>query len=177
MTTEAILAALVIFVLRVANNAISTIRVVLITRQQRLLASVLGFIESLVFAVTITSVVTDLSNWLNLVAYSAGFSVGAYLGMFIEARFITSYMTVNIISKERGHEIAVALRDAGFGVTETAGEGRDGQVTILRSVVLNREVPRLMDVIRATHEDAFVAIEQARHIQRGYLRASRPLVQ
>lgn len=176
MTTEAILAALAIFVLRVINNAIGTIRVVLITRQRRLLASGLGFLESLIFAVTITSVVTDLSNWMNLVAYCGGFSVGAYLGMVLEARFITSYMTVNIISRDRGHDIALALREAGFGVTETAGEGRDGHVIMLRSVVLNREVPRLMEIVRVTHEEAFVAIEQARHIQRGYLRASRPLL-
>lgn len=175
MTTEAILIALTIFVLRVVNNALGTVRIVLITRQQRFLAAALGFIESFIFVLTITSVVTDFSNVLNLVAYCGGFSVGSYLGMAIEARFITSFMTVNIVSQNRGHEIATALREAGYGVTETVGEGRDGQVTMLRSVVNNREVPRLLSVVREVEADAFCAVEQARHIQRGYVRASRPL--
>lgn len=175
LTQDAVLLALVVFVLRVVNNAMGTVRVVLITRQRRLLASGLGFIESLIFAVTITSVVTDLSNILNLVAYCGGFSVGSYLGMYIEDRFIKSYVTVNIIAQNHGHEIAVALRDAGYGVTESTGEGLQGPVVMLHSVVVHRDLPRLLAIVREKNPDAFVSMEQLRAIQRGFVRASRPL--
>ena len=30
-------------------------------------------------------------------------------------------------------------------MTETVGEGKDGAVTMLRSVVVNREVPKMLD--------------------------------
>jgi len=175
VTTDAILIALTIFVLRVFNNAMGTVRVVIITRQRRLLAAFIGFFESLIFAITMAWVVTDFTNVLNLLAYCLGFSVGSYLGMMIEARFITSFMTVNIIAPEKGHEIATALREAGYGVTETVGEGKDGEVIMLRSVVNNRDVPRLLHVVQDTHDRAFVSVEQARAVQRGYVRPSRPL--
>jgi uncharacterized protein YebE (UPF0316 family) len=176
LSTNAILLALVIFVLRVINNAMGTVRVVLINRGQRNLAAGIGFVESFIFVFTITSIVTDFDNVLNLIAYCGGFSVGSYLGMAIEARFITSYMTVNVITHERGHEIATALRNAGYGVTEHVGEGRDGQVTIIRSVCVNRNVPAILEVVHGTHPQAFVSVEEARHIHRGHVvRASRPL--
>lgn len=176
MTTDAILLALLIFGLRVANNAMGTVRIVLINRGQRWLASGIGFVESLVFVFTITSVVNDFGNVLNLIAYCGGFSAGSFLGMAIERRFITSYMTVNVITHEHGHEIALALREAGYGATEHVGEGRDGQVTIIRSVCVNRNVPNMLEVVRSTHPEAFVSVEEARHIQRGHIvRASRPL--
>lgn len=176
LSTDAILLALLIFILRVINNAMGTVRVVLINRGKRNLAASIGFVESFIFVFTITSIVTDFTNALNLLAYCAGFSVGSYVGMAIESRFITSYVTVNVISHERGHEIATALRDAGYGVTEHVGEGRDGQVTIIRSVCVNRNLPAMLEVVRDTHAEAFVSVEEARHIQRGHvIRASRPL--
>ncbi len=173
LSTDALLFAAAIFFLRILNTGIGTVRLVIITRQQRLLAAFLAFFEALLFAVTISSVATDLNNVMNLIAYCGGFSVGNYVGMMIERRFITSFMTVNVIASERGHEIAAALRDHGYAVTETIGEGKDGAVTMLRSVIVNREVPKMIDVIRATHDEAFVAVEEARAVHRGWVRAAR----
>lgn len=170
ITLDALLLAGAIFVLRVLNYSISTVRLVALTRQQRLLASSLAFIEALIFALVIANVVTDLDNLLNLFAYCAGASVGSYVGIMIEGRFITSYRTVNVITHDRGHEIAIALRERGYGVTESIGEGREGEVTMLRSIVINRNLPKLLSVIREIHPDAFVAVEEARTVQRGFVR-------
>lgn len=175
MTPELLLGAAVLFALRIANNAISTVRLIMLARQRRTLTFVLSFFETVIFAITIGSVVTDLTNWLNILSYSLGFSVGGYVGMWIEARLITSYLIVNIFTPHKGHEIAVALREQGFGVTETVGEGRDGRVTMLRSVVQKRDMERMLGVVRGLHEDAFIAVEEARAIERGWvgMRAAR----
>ncbi len=173
MELDGVMLAVAIFALRVFNNALGTVRVVFITRDQRLWAAVLAFIEALTFAVVISSVVKDLSNALNLMAYCLGFSVGGYVGMAIEARFITSYVIATIITHTYGREIAAALRERGFGVTETFGEGRDGEVHMLRSVIARRDVPDFLTIIRQIHKDAFVSMEEARAIQHGWLRQIR----
>jgi len=170
LSLDAILLAAVIFALRVFNNALGTLRVVLITRDMRFWAAVLAFIEALTFAVVISSVVKDLNNFLNLMTYCLGFSVGGYVGMAIEARFITSYVTANVTTKEKGHEIAAALRERGYGVTETLGIGRDGEVQVLRSVVTRRDVPDVLDTVREIHAEAFVSVEEARTIEHGWVR-------
>jgi uncharacterized protein YebE (UPF0316 family) len=173
MTADAILLALVILVLRIVNSALGTVRVIVTVHQQRWLSSSLAFIEALVFAFVIANVVNDLSNFLNLLAYCGGFSIGNYLGMVLENRFITSYMTATVIVQEKGHEIATALRERGYGVTETTGEGRDGAVIMLRSVILQRDVPDMLEVVRGVYPQAFVSIEPARTIQKGWIRAAR----
>lgn len=173
LSTDALLLAALIFCLRILNTGIGTVRLVIVTRQKRVLAAALAFFEALLFAITISSVATDLNNIMNLLAYCGGFSVGNYVGMVIERRFITSFMTVNVVCSDRGHEVAKALREHGFGVTETLGEGKDGTVTLLRSVVVNREVPKMVDIIRGTHSEAFVAVEEARAVHRGWIRAAR----
>jgi uncharacterized protein YebE (UPF0316 family) len=173
LSGDALLLAGLLFGLRILNTAIGTVRLVIVTRQQRLLAAFLAFFEALLFAITIGSVAADLNNVMNLIAYCAGFSVGNYVGMVIERRFITSFMTVNVICSARGYEVATALRERGYGVTVTTGEGKDGTVTMLRSVINNREVPKMVAIIRSTHADAFVAVEEARAVHRGWIRAAR----
>lgn len=173
LSWEGISFALFILGLRILNTAVGTIRLIVVTRQQRTLASFLALFEALMFALSIGSVANDLGNVLNLAAYCGGFAIGNYVGMLLERRFITSFMVANIITRVRGHEIASALRADGYGVTETSGEGRDGEVTMLRSVVSNREIPRLMSVVQEVEPEAFIAVEEARAVYRGWLRAGR----
>jgi uncharacterized protein YebE (UPF0316 family) len=173
MTIEGLLLALAIFFMRVLNYTVGTVRLVSITRNQRLLAASLAALEALIFAVVIANIVSDLSNLLNLFAYCIGASVGSWIGMMIEARLITGYMIVNIITRIKGHELALALREAGFGVTESTGEGRDGLVTTLRSVINKREVTRLVGLVQRENPDAFIATEEARGVQRGWVASGR----
>jgi len=173
ITVEALLGAGLIFLLRVLNYAISTVRTVAISRGRRGLSSILAFIEAFLFAVVIASIVQDITeNWLNLLAYCLGAAAGGWVGMVIEARFITGYMSVSIIAHhaDRGHDIAIALRDGGFGVTETIGQGLTGPVTMLRSVIMKRDVANLLKITRAIDPEAFVAVEEARAIHRGWLK-------
>ncbi len=166
---EAVLFAGLIFVLRVVNYAISTVRLVFIARNQRVLAAMLAFVEAFVFAVVMARIVSDLANLLNLFAYCMGASVGSYIGMAIEARFVKSYSTITVIASELGEEMACRLRDRGYGVTMTHGEGRDGAVDILRSSAASRDIPLMVNVIRAINPDAFIEIEAARTVLRGWL--------
>jgi uncharacterized protein YebE (UPF0316 family) len=173
MTLDAIFLAAFIFVLRIVNSALGTVRVIVTVHQHRWLSSALSFIEALIFAFVIANVVNDLSNFLNLMAYCGGFALGNYIGMVIESRYITSYMTATIIVHDKGHDIAATLRQHGYGVTETLGEGRDGTVTMLRSVLLQRDVPDMLTVVRQVHPEAFVSVEEARAIHKGWIRAAR----
>jgi len=175
ITTETLALATLIFGLRVLNNSISTIRLITLARQQRFITAFLGFFEALIFAVTVAWVVTDLTNLLNMFAYCFGFSVGGFVGMWLESRLITSYSIVNIFANQKGHEIAQALRSHGFGVTETLGEGLKGEVTMLRSVVTRRDLARVMDIVQNAQPDAFVAVEEARTVARGYISGIRRL--
>jgi uncharacterized protein YebE (UPF0316 family) len=170
LTAESVLFPILIFILRVFNYAIGTVRTVAITRQQRFIAVSLAFIEALVFAVAIGSVVTNLDNLFNLISYCLGASAGSYVGLVLESRFITSYMVVNIIAHDKGQELAELLREQGYGVTTINGEGREGTVMMLRSVVSNRDVAEVLRLTRSLDKKAFVAVEEARAIQHGWMR-------
>jgi len=175
MSQEILLVSLLIFSLRVLNNALGTIRVIAITNGHRVLAFFLAFIESLIFAFTASQVLNDLTNVPYLLAYSSGFAIGGYIGMIIEERFVTGYISVNVISAVKGHDIAIELREQGYGVTETVGEGAMGAVSMLRCVTHRKDVMLVLDIVRRINPDAFVTTEEARAVHRGWMRSRSTL--
>lgn len=169
LTFDAVLFALLLFSLRVFNYAISTIRLVMIGRGQRIWASLIAFVEALIFAVVIAKVVSDLNNFINLLAYCMGAAIGSYMGMWLESRYLISYSTVTIIAPQKGKEIADKLRENSFAVTITQGEGRDGSVDLLRSSMLTRNIPMLVRLVHEVNPDAFIDVEAARNLYRGWI--------
>ncbi|NLE52204.1 MAG: DUF2179 domain-containing protein [Chloroflexi bacterium] len=170
MELEALAVAGGIFALRVIGNIITTMRLVLIVRGEKLWSSVIGTIEALIFALALGGVVSSLDNLWNLAAYSVGYGVGGYLGLVLEQRLVTRFVSVNIISQHHGHDIAVAVREAGYGATEGSGKGGAGEVGSVTVVVRHRQVN---DVVRVAHRidpNAFVTMEELRGIARGHFR-------
>ena len=172
ITPAALVFATTLFALRVLNYAISTVRLVSIARGQKLLSAALAFLEAFIFAVVMGQIVNDLENVTNLMAYCLGASAGSYVGMWLEARFIKSYSTVTVITHEKGKEITASLHSHNYGATLSRGEGRDGDVAIIRSSVLSRDVPKVIEIIREIHPDAFIDVEAVKTIQRGWLPGS-----
>lgn len=161
----------VVFVLRVANSGIGTVRVIAMNRQQRALGFALASLESLMFAYTAGVVLTDLNNVPHLAAYVLGFAVGGYVGMYIEDRYLNLYEVIDIIAPvDIAHEIAVHLRDAGHGVTETRGIGARGEVMQLRVVSHHRDVRECLTIARTIKPDVFITIEESRFIANGWLK-------
>jgi uncharacterized protein YebE (UPF0316 family) len=88
-------------------------------RGRKGIAWVLGFFQSAIFVVAITSVLSNLDNPLNIIGYAAGFATGNVVGMTIEERLAVGHTDIRIISSRRGAAIAERLR-AGYAVTGSA---------------------------------------------------------
>jgi len=171
LSPSAWLAALWIFSLRVSDMTLDTLRLLFVVRGRKGIAWILGFFQSAIFVVAITSVLSDLDNPLNFAGYAAGFATGNVIGMWIEERLAVGHIRLNIISPMRGSVVAEALRVASFGVTEIPARGRDGVVSLLSVSVLRKDVTRAEHVVREADPDAFMTAEDVRPMRRGFWRA------
>ena len=82
-TWTALLGGLLIFGLRVIDMSLDTLRVLFVMRGRKGLAWILGFFQSLIFIIAISSVLTHLGNVFNIIGYAAGFATGNVVGMKI----------------------------------------------------------------------------------------------
>lgn len=170
-TLNAIFIALGIFVLRVCDMSADTIRVLFVVRGRKAFAWFLGFFQSLVFIIAISSVLTDSRNLLNILGYATGFATGNVVGMYIEERMAIGHIAISIISPSRGAAIAEALRAEGYAVTEISARGKDGMVTLLHCSVRRKDIDHVDTVVLENDAEAFVTAEDVRPVRRGFWRA------
>lgn len=170
-TLPALGSALLIFVLRVGDMSLDTLRMLFVMRGHKGLAWLSGFLQSLLFVIAFSSVLSNLDNPLNIVGYAAGFATGNVVGMLIEARLAIGYTHLRIISSRRGNMLAEKLREAGYAVTEIAGRGKDGTVNILSCSVQRKNADAVLQVVQQVDPEAFVTKEEVSAVRRGFWRA------
>ncbi|MGD2151674.1 MAG: DUF5698 domain-containing protein [Gemmatimonadales bacterium] len=167
------LGPIIIFLLRIVDVSLATLRLISAVRGHKVVAASVGFVEILVWIVVVGTVVRNLHSPLLVLAYAGGFAAGTWVGMTIEEKLALGLVEVQIVSRSAGVEIAEALRDVGFGVTEMLGQGREGRVEVLYSVVRRSSLKDVSRVVERWDPDAFVRVEEARSIQRGWLLSRR----
>jgi uncharacterized protein YebE (UPF0316 family) len=170
-TYDALLGAGLIFLLRVSDMTLDTLRVLVVMRGKKGIAWVLGFFQAAIFVLAISSVLSDLDNLLNVVGYAAGFATGNVVGMLIEERLAIGHTHINIVSSRRGSAIAENLREDGYAVTEIPARGKDGMVSLLNVSVLRKNGEKVRKLVNQIDPDAFITAEDVRPIRRGFWRA------
>ncbi len=161
----------IIFGLRVVEMSLDTIRVLLVVRGRKAIAWGVGFFQSLLFVLAISTVLTNLDNLLTAFGYAAGFATGNVVGMILEERLAIGHTHIRIISSRRGSAIAEKLRGRGFAVTEVSGRGKDGTVTLINCSVLRKHVRQVENLAYKLDEDVFITAEDMQPIRRGFWRA------
>jgi uncharacterized protein YebE (UPF0316 family) len=164
------LVAFFIFVIRVINMAVDTIRTLTMMRGMRTITFILGVIESVLFVYALGSVVNDMNNPIYILAYSVGFAAGNVIGMVIEKRLAFGYINLTIISSLRGQELAEKLRGQGHAVTEIPARGKDGCVEILECSVQRKFAKTVQDTILECDPSAFITARDIQRIWRGFWR-------
>jgi uncharacterized protein YebE (UPF0316 family) len=161
----------VIFGLRVCDMSFDTLRVLFVVRGRKPLAWILGFLQSSLWVLAITSVLSNLGNLWNVIAYAGGYATGTVIGMALEERLAIGHSHMQIISSRRGAEIVETLRNAGHGATELPARGRDGTVSVISVSVRRRDIPQVKRVVEGIDVDAFITVEDIRPLRRGYWRS------
>jgi uncharacterized protein YebE (UPF0316 family) len=169
-STNVLLIALGIFILRVLNMTLDTLRMMVVMRGMKTLTFILGFFQTAVFVLALGSVISDLNNPLNTISYSLGFATGNVVGMMIEKRLALGFINITIMSPAKGPQIAETLRGKGHAVTEIPARGKDGAVEILECSVQRKFAKEVQDMALDADPDAFITSRDIQRIWRGYWR-------
>jgi len=170
-TTGAIMSAALIFALRVTDMSLDTLRMLFVMRGRKGIAWLLGFCQSAIFVVAITSVLNNLDNLLNIIGYAAGFATGTVIGITIEERLAIGHTHLRIISSRRGAAIAERLRAEGHAVTEIPARGKDGMVTMLAVSIRRKNIDQVRNMVNDVDSEAFITAEDIRPLRQGFWRA------
>lgn len=153
-----------IFVLRMLDVGMATVRIVLLGKGKKGASAALGFFESLIWVIAVVRVLDGLDDPLRMIAFAAGFSAGTYLGAKVEEWMALGQSLIRVIANNDSEPVAPMIRGHNFGATVINGDGMDGDVRITFTVVPRKSVASLTREIRAISPDAYVTVDSTTSI-------------
>lgn len=157
-----ILIPLLIFIARVLDVSIGTIRVIFISRGFRLWAPLLGFFEILIWLGAVRQILLNLSNVFCYIAYAGGFAAGTFTGMYLEEKISIGKVVVRIVSGHNSLPLLKKLKTAGYVVTSSKATGPDGKVMSIFTIINRHDARKLINIIKELNPHAFYSIEDVR---------------
>lgn len=153
---------ILIFLARICDVSMGTVRIIFVSRGMRLRAALLGFVEILIWILVVAQLIQHLDNWMNFVAYAGGFAVGTYLGITIENRLKVGTVLIRVITNMDPGELIDRLREAGFMITRVEAKGGEGPVEIIFMVVKRKRWLEAVRIIESFDLNAFYSVEDVK---------------
>ncbi len=160
-----IILPILIFLARVADVSLGTIRVIFITKGFKYIAPLIGFFEILIWLFAIGQIMQNLSNAISMIAYAGGFAAGTFVGMIIEEKLSFGDVLVRIISKHNVPEMVAKLKEEGFKITSVNAEGETGEVKVILIITPRKNVHEAIKIINDLNPNAFYTIEDVRSVE------------
>ncbi|MCD6018705.1 MAG: hypothetical protein K0S53_1826 [Bacteroidetes bacterium] len=162
-----IILPLLIFISRLGDVTMATLRHIFISKGLKKIVPVLGFFEVLIWLVAMRQVFSHLDNAACFIAWAAGFSAGTYLGMYIEERLAIGTQIIRVITAEDISPLVEILKKRNQGITIVDGHGALGPVKLIFTIVKRTNKAKVIELIRIYTPKAFYSIEDVKGSERG----------
>jgi uncharacterized protein YebE (UPF0316 family) len=169
-----VLMPVLIFLARICDVSIGTMRIIFVSKGKRNIAPILGFFEVLIWITAISKIMQNLDNYVNYIAYAAGFATGNYVGMIIEEKLAMGILMIRVFAHERGSDLVQTLNGNGYGATVVEAHGARDKVHLIYTIVNRNELASVLDVIHGFNPEAFYTIEDVKAVNEGIFTPKKP---
>ncbi|WP_044022916.1 DUF2179 domain-containing protein [Bacillus sp. SG-1] len=158
----------IILVINIVYVSFFTIRMILTLKGYRYIAAFVSMFEVVIYVVGLGLVLDNLNEIQNLVAYAVGYGLGVIAGMKIEEKLALGYITVNVITADYNNELPGKLRSKGYGVTNWAAHGLEGDRMAMQILTPRKNEVKLYQTIKELDPKAFIIAYEPKTIHGGF---------
>lgn len=163
-----------IFVGKIAEVSASTLRIMLISRGERIMGVLASIIEYTLWIFVTASAITNFQeDPLKVIILILAFAAGNFIGSWLEEKLALGLCTISIVtmSYEEARIMTKTLREAGYAVTVMNAEGMNDQTREVLSLTIRRKfVHDAVQLINETNPHVMVTITNTTSIQGGFLK-------
>jgi uncharacterized protein YebE (UPF0316 family) len=150
------------------------LRIIFVSKGKRNIAPILGFFEVLIWITAISKIMQNLDNYINYIAYAAGFATGNFVGMIIEEKLAMGIQMIRIFAYERGSELVNTLNGNGYGTTVVDAHGARENIHLIYTIVQRNELASVLEVIHAFNPKVFYTVEDVKSVNEGIFSSKKP---
>lgn len=153
-----------IFMARIMDVSINTVRIIFMLHGNKTLATFLGFFESLIWLLAISQIFQNLSSWPTYLAYASGFASGILVGMLIEEKLAIGRVVIRIITQMPADELIAYLKEKKFRYASVDAVSEEGKVNILFTVIKREDLPSTLTTVKRFNPNAFYTVEGVKRV-------------
>lgn len=162
-----------IFAVRILDVSLGTIRTVFTVKGKTLVASLIGFVEVLVwFLIVKEALNTEETSIFVAIAYAGGFATGTYIGGILSDYFIEGTLGIQVILNEQKDSIVDAIREAGYAVSVMDVKGQEkGKNRYMLFMEINKKyLSSVKELVKELDPKAFLVVNETKYVQNGFLK-------
>ena len=160
-----------IFFVRILDVSLGTIRTMFVVRGKKLISSMIGFFEILVWFLVVKEALQTESNSIFIaISYSLGFATGNYIGALLSGKLITGNVSVQVFTNNNNLE--KILREHGYGVSSVVYTGYEEEAHkhMLFINVDKKKEKALRELIKKNDKEAFIIVNETKYVENGYFK-------
>lgn len=176
LDTYPFLLPFIIFFGRIFDVSLGTLRIIFVSKGEKLKAPIIGFFEILIWVVIISQVFSRANDMITYLSYAAGYAAGNYVGILIEKRIAFGVILCRVYTNKSGTKLLKLFTLNGFGATMTHGTGSVNEVDIVETILDRKHLKKVSKIVLNFDKDAFYVIEDIRTRSRGVFPKSQNLL-
>lgn len=158
-----------IFTSKVIENALATLRLIVVSNGKRTLGAILNFITSIIWVITAGIVIINIqSDIFKVIFFCLGSGVGSYVGSYLESKIALGNNLIMCIIDKETLEIVDTLRNKGYAVTTIPGYGKDNEKYILMIFTPRKKRNQVVKDIKTLTANCMIISESAIPLYGGY---------
>lgn len=147
--------ALVIFIVRIMSAVLSTLNQIFMIKNKKVILIIISTLDITVWFFTTRYILISNNNFITSFMYILGFALGTYVGIIIEEKISSSYVSINIVTKNE--MLVTYLRDKGYIINKIDAYNK----IILTSETLKKEIKNFKQLVFNYEPNAVIDIVDA----------------
>lgn len=156
-----------IFLAKFVMETLATLRIMFLSKGNRMLVPLFGFFEILLWIIVIAEILKNLDNAFCYIAYAAGFAAGSYFGLIMESKLALGNVMIHLITRKKTAKLQRALSKNNYGFAKIAGKDISGTENVIFIVVKRKELKNVVKIIKEFNPNAFYTVENINTVNEG----------
>ena len=160
-----ILTYFTIFISKIIENALSTLRLIVVAKGKKIFGAILQFIIAFVWVITTGIVVVNIKeDPYKIVFFALGSLIGSYIGSIVEEKIALGNDLITVISNKYENEIIKELANNDLSVFKINGYINNKKIPILFITNEKRKRKNIIKIIKKIDNNSIIQVQSIKNI-------------
>ena len=176
MTLTLLSSCLKVFLCRICDVTLGSMRTVLVVRGKTIIASLIGFFEVFIWFIIVKDALNTQGPVIPIaVSYALGYACGTYIGGTLAKLLTAGHVTMHVVTSDVNNELCDNLRQSGFGITvlNVNDSPYGDEKNLILADLSGKRLQEFEKIVKDADPGAFILVQETKQHIGGYARPGK----